>query len=191
MPRVLSVARLGEPILYEKTPLIEDPTAPHIQKAISDMLHTMDVCGPWHGLAAPQVHLPLRICIFSISKTPHHNLYKFTPEHDPEGVPQTIMINPEVTPIGDKTYMDWEACLSVPGLMGEVERHHSIRYTFQSPDGKPHEREAHGFHARVVQHETDHLNGIVFPMRMKDLSSLSFREENIKYREFLEKRKAG
>lgn len=190
MPRVLNFARLGEPILYEKTPAIADPTAPQIQEAIADMLHTMEVKGPCFGLAAPQVFLPLRITIFSIPKVPHHNRYSYTPEYDPDGVPQTIMINPEITVLDQKTTPGWEGCLSVPGLLGEVERYHSIRYTFQSLDGQTHTREAHGFHARVVQHEMDHLDGILYTMRMKNLRSLTFSEENLKHRELFETHKS-
>lgn len=182
MPRVLNFARLGEPVLYKKTLPVPDPKAPQVQEAIKDMLHTMEVKGPCFGLAAPQVFLPLRISIFSVPKVPHHDRYSYTPEYDPEGVPQTIMINPEITPIDQKTTLGWEGCLSVPGLLGEVERYHSIEYSFQDSEGRTHTREAHGFHARVVQHETDHLNGIVFTMRMQNLKSLSFYEENDKYR---------
>ena len=126
------------------------------------------------GLAAPQVHVPLRLVMFLV---PQHRA------ECEEEVPLTVLINPIITPLSDAMNEDWEACLSVPGLTGLVPRWNSIRYKGLDLDGNSVERVAEGFHARVVQHECDHLDGILYPKRMTDLSMLVFSEEQRHYME--------
>jgi peptide deformylase len=128
------------------------------------------------GLAAPQVHVSLRVVIFRVPAD------RLGAEHDEgtqdiAGIPLTALINPEIFPLTGETLDGLEACLSVPGLAGVVPRHGHIRYRALAPDGTIIEREARGFHARVVQHECDHLDGILYPMRMRDMGSLGFVEE--------------
>ncbi len=165
---ILKIARMGHPVLRRAAAPVADPTAPEIVKLVADMVETMeDAQGA--GLAAPQVHVPLRVVIFH---APAHRSRDAT-----ESVPMTVLINPEIEPIGEETGTDWEGCLSVPGLTGLVPRWENIRYTAHTPSGERIERVASGFHARVVQHECDHLDGILYPQRMADLGTLMFREE--------------
>lgn len=173
---VLKVVTMGHPGLRVISRPVDDPTHPDVQSLISDMQKTVDYLN-CSGLAAPQVLAPLRIVLFRVVTSHPNPAYVLTPEHDPEGVPWTLMINPKVTPLSDDIQMGWETCLSLPGLMGKVPRHQSIEYSFTTPDGKHEKRTAHGFHARVVQHECDHLDGILYPQRMKDMGDLAFKEE--------------
>jgi peptide deformylase len=172
---ILKIARMGHPVLKRRADPVADPTAPEIHKLINDMVDTLvDIGGA--GLAAPQVHVPLRVVIFHVPGA------RLAAEEgsDPAktaGVPLTALINPEIAPLSDDLAEGLEACLSVPGLAGMVPRHTHIRYRALAPDGQWIEREARGFHARVVQHECDHLDGILYPMRMRDLTSLGFVEE--------------
>lgn len=172
---ILKIARMGHPILKQVATRVEDPTAPEIHKLINDMVDTLaDIGGA--GLAAPQVHVPLRVVIFHV---PGARLAAEDGQggEAPPSIPLTALINPEITLLGDDLVEGIEACLSVPGLAGMVPRHKRIRYRALAPDGSVIEREAAGFHARVVQHECDHLDGILYPMRMRDMKSLSFVEE--------------
>lgn len=144
--------------------------APEIHQLITDMLETMSDAGGT-GLAAPQVHVPLRVIIFFVSE-------QRSGEDPADGpVPLTVLINPEIEVIGEEVEEGWEGCLSLPGLTGAVERPYRIRYRGLTPGGELLEREAAGFHARVVQHEFDHLAGVLYPMRMTDLSKFGFVEE--------------
>lgn len=168
---ILKIARMGHPILRAKAALVEDPTAPEISALAEDMVETMhDVGGT--GLAAPQIHVPLRMVIFTVY-----------PERDRSeggegtGVPLTVLINPEIEPLSDEKELGWEGCLSIPGMMGEVPRFTHIRYSAYDLDGQRFECEAKGFHARVVQHECDHLDGILYPYRIEDMSRFGFSEE--------------
>jgi peptide deformylase len=130
------------------------------------MGETMEEAGAT-GLAAPQVHVPLRLVVFRVAgEVP---------------VPLTVLVNPVIEPLSDETAPGWEGCLSVPGLRGVVPRWTRIRYRADGLDGAPIERVAEGFHARVVQHECDHLDGVLYPMRMSDLGLLSFTEESLRY----------
>ena len=167
---ILKIARMGHPVLRQPAEVVADPTAPEIRTLIEDMMETMeDADGA--GLAAPQVHVPLRLVIFHVPDE----------RADVEGgeapVPLTVLINPVIEPLTEEKEMGWEGCLSVPGLIGAVPRFTRIRYSGFDPDGRPIERVADGFHARVVQHECDHLDGVLYPQRMTDLSLLMFREE--------------
>lgn len=165
---ILKIARMGHPVLRRPAAPVADPTTADIARLVADMTETMiDAQGA--GLAAPQVHVPLRVVIFH---APAHRL-----EKPSESVPLTVLINPEITPLSDETADDWEGCLSVPGLTALVPRWERIRYTALTPDGAQIDREAEGFHARVVQHECDHLDGILYPQRMTDMGHLMFREE--------------
>ena len=167
---VLTIARMGNPILRRRAEEIADPTAGEIRTLIADMIETMHAVDG-AGLAAPQVFVPKRLVIFHV---PPERISQ-EPGAEPMGL--TILINPAVEPLGDEKEPGWEGCLSVPGLRGVVPRHTHVRYTGLTPEGKRIEREATGFHARVVQHECDHLDGILYPMRMTDLSLLSFTDE--------------
>lgn len=167
---------MGHPVLQEPAQPVADPTAAEIQRLVQDMAETMiDADGA--GLAAPQVHVPLRLVMFHV---PGQRAA------DDRTVPLTVLINPLITPLSDEMDEDWEACLSVPGLTGLVPRWTSIRYSGLALDGTPVEQVAEGFHARVVQHECDHLDGVLYPMRMDNLSSLMFMEERRHYMEMPE-----
>jgi peptide deformylase len=172
---ILKIARMGHPVLKRRADEVEDPTSPEIANLIRDMEETLaDVGGV--GLAAPQVHVPLRVVIFHVPKARMEAEDGLGPAI---GIPLTYLINPVIEPIGGADDMEEgvEACLSVPGLAGSVPRYRQIRYRGVTPTGEPIDRIAKGFHARVVQHECDHLDGVLYPMRMTDLSKLSFVEE--------------
>lgn len=174
---ILKIARMGHPVLKRRADPVEDPTSPEIANLIKDMMDTLDDVGGV-GLAAPQVHVPLRVVIFHVPKA---RMEAEDGEGPAIGVPLTFLINPIIEPMGEPGAEAMEegieACLSVPGLAGSVPRYRQIRYTGVTPAGEPIDRIAKGFHARVVQHECDHLDGVLYPMRMTDLSKLSFVEE--------------
>jgi len=169
---ILKIARMGHPILARRAEEVPDPTAPQIRHFVEDMRETM-LDAPGTGLAAPQVHVSLRIVIFVVGAA------RAVREDGPEGeaVPFTVLINPEIQAMSPATALGWEGCLSVPGLVGEVPRRTHIRYRAWDLEGREFEREARGFHARVVQHECDHLEGVLYPRRMTDLSRLMFTTE--------------
>jgi peptide deformylase len=167
---ILKIARMGHPVLRLRADPVEDVTAPRIRGLIRNMLETLrDANGA--GLAAPQVHMPLRVVMFEVPED------RAGDSEESVARPLTILINPEVEPLTEETSVGWEACLSVPGLTGAVPRFTRIRYSGLAPDGSRIERIAEDFHARVVQHECDHLDGILYPQRMEDLSLLMFLEE--------------
>ena len=174
--KILTIAKMGDPILREVSTEVRAPSDRTIKTLIEDMEATVKYMN-CSGLAAPQVFVPLQIVIFRILKTTTNPSYVLTPEYDPEGVPWTVMINPKVIPLTEEITVGWESCLSLPGLMGKVPRYHSIEYHFLTKSGKQEKRIAHGFHARVVQHECDHLKGILYPEKMTDMRTLSFKEE--------------
>jgi peptide deformylase len=172
---ILKIARMGHPVLKRRADPVEDPTSPEIARLIKDMEETLaDVGGV--GLAAPQVHVPLRVVIFHVPKA-RMEAEAGEGEGPVAGVPLTHLINPVIEPQTDEQEEGIEACLSVPGLAGSVPRFKAVRYRGVSPSGEPIDRLAKGFHARVVQHECDHLDGVLYPMRMTDLAKLSFVEE--------------
>ena len=168
---ILKIAKMGHPVLRRRADPVADPTAPEIRQLAHDMLDTMHDA-PGTGLAAPQVHVPLRMVIFLVSAARAAHAGGEAAE-----VPLTVLINPEIEPLGDAMDEDWEGCLSVPGLRGVVPRYTHIRYRALGLNGEAIEREASGFHARVVQHECDHLDGILYPQRMRDLGKLIFNSE--------------
>jgi peptide deformylase len=167
---LLKIARMGHPVLRATAKPVEDPTAPWVRRLVDDMLETMEDAGGT-GLAAPQVHVPYRVVVFRVGGERLTDLPGDT-EQD-----LTVLINPVIEPIGDEGALGWEGCLSVPGLRGVVPRHLHIRYRALDLGGETITREAAGFHARVVQHECDHLDGILYPQRMTDHRLLVFTEE--------------
>jgi len=173
---ILKIARMGHPVLRAPALPVPDPASPEIQALVRDMVETMeDADGA--GLAAPQVHVPLRLVIFHVPADREHPDEAPDAEGDDAGVPLTVLMNPVIEPLTEEQDMGWEGCLSVPGLVGAVPRFTKIRYRGVTLGGAPIDRTAEGFHARVVQHECDHLDGILYPQRMTDLSLLMFREE--------------
>lgn len=167
---LLKIARMGNPVLRARAAEIADPTAPAVRRLVDDMIETMEDAGGT-GLAAPQVHVPLRLVVFFVGPGRLTDLPGDT-EQD-----LTVLINPVIEPVGDERAFGWEGCLSVPLLRGAVPRHLRIRYRGLGLDSRPIEREVAGFHARVVQHECDHLDGILYPQRMTDHRLLMFVEE--------------
>ncbi len=179
---ILKIARMGHPVLNRVAAPVADPTSPDIHRLIVDMLETMEDANGT-GLAAPQVHVPARIVAFFVSGARAKREDGATREDgaeedaEPDDVPLSVLINPEVEPLNDEMALGWEACLSVPGLVGQVPRYTAVRYRGWTPKGEEIVREAKGFHARVVQHECDHLDGVLYPQRMTDLSTLIFTSE--------------
>ncbi len=163
---LLKIARMGHPVLIRPAPPIEDPTAPEVRRLVGDMAETMlDAEGI--GLAAPQVHESLQLILFFDAE-----------EREAARTRQpVVLINPELEALSDVVEPGLEGCLSIPGLRGLVPRHAHIGYRGLGLDGRPIEREARGLHARVVQHELDHLKGVLYPMRMTDLRQLAFDSE--------------
>lgn len=167
---ILKIARMGHPVLRRRADEVQDPTAPQIHALVRNMIETMqDADGA--GLAAPQVHVPLRVVVFHVPVERAGDGGQSAP------TPLTVLINPEIEPLAGHMELGWEGCLSVPGLVGAVPRYTEIRYSGLTPDGERIERIAEGFHARVVQHECDHLDGILYPQRMTDMSLLMFQDE--------------
>ena len=168
---ILKIAKMGHPVLRQRAEAIADPTAPDIRQLCQDMLETMHDA-PGTGLAAPQVHVPKRVVIYLVSAA----RASLAGAEEIE-VPVTVLINPEIEPLSQEMADDWEGCLSVPGLRGVVPRHTHIGVRAVSLIGEGFEFEAKGFHARVIQHECDHLDGILYLQRMTDLSKLIFNSE--------------
>lgn len=163
---LLKIARMGHPALRGRAVEVADPSAPEIRRLAQDMLETMRDA-PGVGLAAPQVHVPLRIIVVRAPAD----------RSEGPGEPETVLINPEIVPLDAADALGWEGCLSVPGLRGLVPRHRRIGLRALDLDGRPIEREASGFFARVLQHETDHLDGTLYVERMSDLKLLTFDGE--------------
>ena len=165
---VRKILRMGDPRLLTPSKLVTDPLAEEIEELISDMRETMAAYNG-AGLAAPQIGVPLRLVIFGGMKSPRY------PES--EEIPFTILINPVIDVLTDKMSESWEGCLSVPGMRGLVPRYTQIRYTGVNERGEVIDRTASDFHAIVVQHECDHLDGILYPMRMPDMALFGFEDE--------------
>ena len=162
---VKEILKMGDPRLLRVAPPVQAFGTPELNELIADMFETM-AAAQGAGLAAPQIGVDLQLVIFGYT----HNVRY--PEAPP--VPRTVLINPLITPLDDEWVDGWEGCLSVPGLRGVVARHSRIRYTGFDPQGQPIDREADGFHARVVQHECDHLIGRLYPTRMADLTQFGY-----------------
>ena len=156
---ILKIARMGHPVLLREADPVPDPTAPEIRRLIADMADTMrDAQGL--GLAAPQVHVPLRLFVWR-----------------GDGNAVSALVNPEFEPLGEETEAAWEGGLAIPGLRGCVTRPRRVRFRGLDAEGRPVEGEAEGMAARVIQHETDHLDGVLYPMRMEDFALFGFTEE--------------
>jgi peptide deformylase len=167
---ILKIARMGHPVLSAVAASITAPTAPDIKKLAADMVETMlDADGA--GLAAPQVHVPLRLVVFQVPGDGQ------TEADFDAAAPLTVLINPEIEILAQQTETGWEGCLSLPGLRGQVARPSHIRYAGFDLEGNRIERVATGFHARVVQHECDHLDGVLYPQRMPDMRQFLFESE--------------
>ena len=162
---IRDVLRMGDPRLLQRSAEVESFDTPELRAFIEDMRETMAHLNG-AGLAAPQIGAALRVVVFGVQSNPRYP--------DVEEVPDTVLINPVIDFIGTEMEEGWEGCLSVPGLRGVVPRYRRLRYRGTDERGQPVERTVEGFHARVVQHECDHLDGILYPMRMKDLSRLGF-----------------
>lgn len=171
--RVLRIAQMGHPILLKKASKIE-PSSDEAQQIIRDMAATIIDFGELAGLAAPQVYISKRIIFYTIHESR-------ADDHLPNGLPMTVLINPSFEPLTDELILSWEACLSVKDMAGEVPRYKGIRYKYQTREGEWKEAEAWGYHAKVLQHEIDHLNGILYPMRMKDMRRFGNLNEVSKY----------
>ena len=165
---VREVLRMGHPVLRERAKPVESFATPELQALLADMKETM-AAKNGAGLAAPQIGVSQRLVIFGVDHNPRYP--------DAEPVPFTVLVNPKIVVLTREIEEDWEGCLSVPGMRGVVPRYKKLRYSGFDVDGNPFERIAEGFHARVVQHECDHLDGILYPQRMTDLSRFGFNEE--------------
>ncbi|HLA75189.1 MAG TPA: peptide deformylase [Gammaproteobacteria bacterium] len=165
---VREILRMGNPVLLQRAEPVTEFNTPALDALIADMFDTMAALNG-AGLAAPQIGVNQRVVIFGVAGNPRY------PHVEP--VPTTILINPVLEILGDETDEAWEGCLSVPGMRGLVERYTHLRYAGYDQRGVRFERAAHGFHARVVQHECDHLDGMLYPRRLKDLRLFGFEEE--------------
>lgn len=164
---VREILKMGDPRLLRVARPVEQFDTPELHALIADMFETMEAANG-AGLAAPQIGVDLAVVIFGFERNERY------PDAPP--VPRTVLVNPAIEPLSDEEEEGWEGCLSVPGMRGVVPRWRRIRYTGFDPQGRPIEREAEGFHARVVQHECDHLVGKLYPMRIRDFSRFGFTE---------------
>jgi peptide deformylase len=164
---IREVLRMGDPRLLCVARPVEKFDTAELRRLLADMRDTMaHLDGA--GLAAPQIGVDLRVVIFGVESSPRYPAM--------EAVPDTVLINPELTPLGNAEEEGWEGCLSVPGMRGWVPRWQRLRYFGFDERGRRFEREVEGFHARVVQHECDHLDGILYPMRIRDLGKFGFTD---------------
>ncbi len=167
---ILKIARMGHPVLLQRAETVTDPTSPEIRRLVADMIETMeDASGA--GLAAPQVHVPLRLFVFRVPAE------RKGEDAEDTALGDSVLINPTLELLSEERVLRWEGCLSIPGLRAAVPRHVRVRYSGVDQNGHPVGAEAVGFHAGVVQHENDHLDGILYPMRMHDFRHFGFTEE--------------
>ncbi len=165
---VRPVLRMGDPRLLEPSRPVEQFDTPELHALIADLDDTMKALNG-AGLAAPQIGVGLQVVIFGVGRNPRYP--------DAEEVPYTVLVNPQLTPLGNEMEEGWEGCLSVSGMRGLVPRFRQLRYRGFDQYGRPLDRSVSDFHARVVQHECDHLAGILYPMRVRDLRNFGFNEE--------------
>ena len=165
---VRPILRLGHPILRQIAAPVTEFGTPSLRELVADMLDTMRA-NNGAGLAAIQIGVLQRVVVFELEHNPRY------PDADP--VPLTVLVNPEIELLGDEREAGWEGCLSVPGLRGLVPRHRRLRYRGSDELGRPIDRTVTDFHARVVQHECDHLDGILYPQRIEDMTSFGFQDE--------------
>ena len=164
---IRTVLRMGDPLLLEKAQPIMQFNTPELHALINDMQDTMQAMDG-AGIAAPQIGVSLQVVIFGVGKNPRYP--------DAEQVPYTVLINPTLSFVGDEMEDGWEGCLSVPGMRGVVPRYMRLHYTGFDQFGAPIDRLVSGFHARVVQHECDHLMGILYPMRINNLKDFGYTD---------------
>lgn len=164
---VRPVLKMGHPLLMQVAARVERLDSRELADLVADMNDTMRAMNG-AGLAAPQIGVSLRVVIFEVQHNPRYP--------QAEAVPYTVLVNPELTPLGDEMEDGWEGCLSVPGLRGRVPRYRHLRYRGHDAEGFAVDRTVSGFHARVVQHEVDHLDGILYPMRLRDLRDLGYED---------------
>ncbi|MHC8509197.1 MAG: peptide deformylase [Rhodospirillales bacterium] len=164
---ILRIARMGHPVLTAPARPVSDPSSPEIRRLAADMAETM-ADAPGIGLAAPQVHVPLRVVVYHVPPGRAEN---------GQEQPLRVLINPEITVLDETPQTGVEACLSLPGMQGEVPRPSRVRMKALDTEGQTQDYEAEGFHARVICHECDHLDGILYPMRMTDLSTFGYAGE--------------
>lgn len=163
------ILKMGDPLLLRVSRQVDAFGTPALRALVQDLHDTMRAANG-AGIAAPQIGVDLQVVIFGSNET--------NPRYpDRELVPPTVLVNPVVTPVGEAEESDWEGCLSVPGLRGRVPRWQRVRYQGFDLEGAPIDRSVEGFHARVVQHECDHLMGVLYPMRVRDFSQFGFIEE--------------
>ena len=167
---LLKIARMGHPVLLQRAEPVPDPGAAHIRRLVADMIETM-LDAPGIGLAGPQVHVPLRLFVFQLPAE----------RSGGEAVPPGVVINPALELLGGEQALRVEGCLSIPGLRAAVPRHVRIRYSGTDCDGRRVGGTVDGLHANVVQHEYDHLDGILYPMRVTDFRSFGFAEEMARF----------
>jgi peptide deformylase len=167
---VLRIAKMGNPVLQRKAEAVADPTAPEIRQLAADMQETLEDIGA-SGLAAPQVFVAKRVVVYRIIAS------RIPPGSGLVPRPWTVMVNPVITPRAAETTPVWERCLSIPGLHGKVPRFMSIGIRYQDLEGRTQEHDAHSSWAALLQHECDHLDGVLYPMRMTDLSLLAYNDE--------------
>jgi peptide deformylase len=165
---IREILRMGDPRLLRRAAAVTDFGTPRLLALVDDMLDTMKAADG-AGLAAPQIGVDLRVVIFGTGEP----IARY-PDAPP--VPRTVLVNPVIEPLGPGMEEDWEGCLSVPGLRGLVPRHRALRYRGVDQFGTPIDRTVDGFHARVVQHECDHLDGVLYPMRVRDFSRFGFTD---------------
>ncbi len=164
---IRDILKMGDARLLRVAQPVAAFDTPELHALIADLFDTMEAANG-AGLAAPQIGVDLRVVIFGFANNQRY------PDAPP--VPRTVLLNPVITPLGEAIEEGWEGCLSVPGLRGVVPRPARIRYAGFDPQGRPIEREAEGFHARVVQHECDHLDGVLYPMRVRDFTRFGYTE---------------
>ena len=164
---IRDVLRMGDPRLLQHSAPVAAFDTPELHALLADLRDTM-AAQNGAGLAAPQIGVPLQVVIFGVERNPRYP--------DAEPVPYTELINPVLTALSPEMEEEWEGCLAVPGLRGKVPRYTSLRYEGFDPAGRPIAREVSGFHARVVQHETDHLFGILYPMRIRDFRQFGYTD---------------
>ncbi len=162
---IREVLKMGDPRLLQQAQRLEGFDTPELHALLTDLRDTMAALSG-AGLAAPQIGVGLQVVIFGVAQNPRYP--------QAEEIPDTVLINPVLTPLSDELDEDWEGCLSLPGLRGMVPRHARLRYQGFDERGNPIDRSVSGFHARVVQHECDHLLGILYPMRIRDFSKFGF-----------------
>jgi len=164
---IREVLRMGDPRLWQVSRPVEEFDTPELRELLRDMRDTMAHLNG-AGLAAPQIGVGLRVVVFGVRSNPRYP--------GVEEVPDTVLVNPQLTPLSGEMEEGWEGCLSVPGMRGWVPRFSRLSYRGFDEKGAPFERTVAGFHARVVQHEVDHLDGVLYPMRIRDFTRFGFNE---------------